>query len=172
MKKIDGYPNYFITEDGKIWNDRKKIFLKPMLNRGYYQIILCKHSKHKTFKPHRLVGISYVPNPLNRKEINHKDGNKLNNHYTNLEWCTRSENNLHKYRTGLFKPTEKMLNAITKRHFENRGLALKTKPVLNLATGIYYNSVADAARSIVGNATCLARKLKGQKRNNTDFIFA
>ena len=50
---------------------------------------------------HRLVALHYVDNPNNYEYVNHIDGNKLNNHYTNLEWCTKSYNAIHAIRTGL-----------------------------------------------------------------------
>jgi hypothetical protein len=52
---------------------------------------------------HRLVALAYIENPNEFKEVNHKDGNRLNNSYVNLEWVTRSENQLHAYRNGLQK---------------------------------------------------------------------
>lgn len=53
---------------------------------------------------HRLVGIAFVDNPNNKPQINHIDGNRYNNIYTNLEWCTQSENQRHAFRIGLQKP--------------------------------------------------------------------
>ncbi len=50
---------------------------------------------------HRLVAIAFIENPNNKLEVNHIDGNKLNNHCSNLEWATRSENQSHAYRIGL-----------------------------------------------------------------------
>lgn len=69
----------------------------------YAQVCISDNCKRTTFKIHRLVGLLFVPNPDNKPHINHKDGNKANNHYTNLEWCTHSENIKHAYDTGLLK---------------------------------------------------------------------
>lgn len=172
QKPIDGYPNYFISEDGKVWNSKKKIFLKPMLNRGYCQIILCRHSKHKTFKMHRLVALAFIPNPQNKREVNHKDGNKENNCVSNLEWSTRSENNLHRYSSGLFSPTDKMLKQIRLNGMKNKGKVYKRALILNTNTGIYYDNITEAANSVNAGSGLLGLKLHGKRRNNTAFILA
>lgn len=82
--------------------------LKPRLNhRGYHCVVLSesKGSKQIQVTIHRLVALTFIQKRhRHRLEINHKDGNKLNNHVSNLEWCTKSENVLHAYRIGIKKP--------------------------------------------------------------------
>ena len=65
--------------------------------RGYLHLLLVKNKIRKDFKEHRLICLTFLDNPDNKKEVNHKDGNRLNNRLENLEWCTRSENEQHKY---------------------------------------------------------------------------
>jgi len=73
--------------------------LKPWNNmHEYCNVNLLKDGERKVFKVHRLVAEAFIPNPENKYAVNHKDGNKMNNHYLNLEWCTKSENELHKCR--------------------------------------------------------------------------
>lgn len=70
-------------------------------NSGYYRTKLCKNQTRKMFSVHRLVAEVFIPNPENKPQVNHIDGNRLNNHVENLEWATMSENVLHAYETGL-----------------------------------------------------------------------
>lgn len=93
---------YFITEDGKVWSSITNRFLKPFKTKtGYFALKLGANSK--AFSIHRLVAEIYCEGFDLSLDVNHKDGNKLNNHYTNLEWCTRSHNIQHAYDTGLSK---------------------------------------------------------------------
>lgn len=97
-----GYSNYAVTEDGKVFSFNSNSFklLKEDKN-GYIRVYVSKDSKKKWFLVHRLVALAYIPNPENKKTVNHKDGNKSNNHVSNLEWSTYEENLNHAIDTGL-----------------------------------------------------------------------
>lgn len=94
------------TQVGKI--------LKGSFSGGYAQVILCINSKPKLFLIHRLVAEAFIPNPENKKEVNHIDGNKLNNSSLNLEWVTHKENIQHAVRTGLLDEARKKLSEANK----------------------------------------------------------
>ena len=67
-----------------------------------YRVVSLSDSETKKLKSiHRLVAIAFIPNPLNKPEVNHIDGNKLNNRVDNLEWVTSSENQIHAHKIGL-----------------------------------------------------------------------
>lgn len=71
----------------------KEVLCKPSIDTsGYNQIVLSKNKKRKSYKVHRLVAITFIPNPNNLPQVNHKDENKLNNNIENLEWCTHKYN--------------------------------------------------------------------------------
>lgn len=79
-------------------------------HNGYLQVRLCKNGKYKTFKVHRLIALTYIPNANNLPSINHKDENKLNNHIDNLEWCTiKYNNNYNNRQTRISKKREKKI---------------------------------------------------------------
>lgn len=103
MKQIivDGISTwYYITEDGKCYNEKTRKYLKGQVNcrSGYfsYMITLPDGSK-KRLPAHRLVALAYLPEQqtLEKNQVNHKDGNKLNNCIDNLEWVSPSENQQH-----------------------------------------------------------------------------
>lgn len=109
MKTVSKYPWYQINEDGtEFFNTRTNRYLKTTkLKSGYVTATVIETKDSYWFKPvgvHRLVAYAYLPAPLpGQVWVNHKDGNKLNNHYTNLEWTTISENIQHAFDTGLHK---------------------------------------------------------------------
>lgn len=109
--------DYDVTREGEIinkkWGGRK---LKPQPNgKGYLRV----HIAGKMYFVHRLVAEKYVPNPDNKPQVNHKDGNKLNNKADNLEWVSNQENRDHAIKNGLHLFGEKCPYAkLTKKDVE------------------------------------------------------
>ena len=106
FKVIPGYNNYLISENGEIYSKKSNKILSPgKIGRGYLKVTLWKNGKYKNFLVHRLVAMTFLDNPNNLPQINHIDGNKLNNHISNLEFCTYSQNIKHAYDHGLKENT-------------------------------------------------------------------
>ena len=110
MKDIKGYEGlYAITEEGQVWSYRAQKFLLPFTStNGYLIVVLSLNGEQKHFRIHRLVAEAYIPNPLNKPEVNHLDENKTNNHVSNLEWATTKENIQHSARKGVRKNFSKI----------------------------------------------------------------
>jgi len=100
--------DYEITQDGLVINKNTNHVLKPQPNaKGYLRVSIGK----KLVFVHRLVAEKYIPNPENLPQVNHKDGNKLNNNVDNLEWVDNQQNRDHAVLTGLHKSGEAVKNA-------------------------------------------------------------
>ena len=92
-KEIKDYEGlYWISNQGHVKNRHGRILKPDYSNKGYACVILCKNGKNKQRRVHILVAETFIPNPLNLPEVNHKDENKANNCVDNLEWCTHQEN--------------------------------------------------------------------------------
>jgi hypothetical protein len=93
MKQYKDTP-YYVTEDGKVFRNGKE--LKQSLNdKGYHRVKLSFGNTGKIVRINKMVAETYIPNPENKSEVNHWDGNKSNNHVSNLKWCTHKENMEH-----------------------------------------------------------------------------
>lgn len=104
MLKYPTNPNYSVTTDGEVYSHLTDIFLKPGIDsKGYPIVVLCNNGKTKTTRIHRMVAETYIPNPENKPQVNHKDGNRANNHLDNLEWVTYKENADHYLETMGYK---------------------------------------------------------------------
>lgn len=105
MKKyIKGYNNYVIYDNGDVINIKTNHYLQGKIKLNGYKIYtLSKNNKKQDFYAHRLVAENFIPNPENLPVVNHKDGNKLNNDFRNLEWASYSDNIKHAYLNNLIK---------------------------------------------------------------------
>tara|TARA_R110000787_G_C13148216_1_gene418141 strand:- start:72 stop:521 length:450 start_codon:yes stop_codon:yes gene_type:complete len=116
---IEGYEGlYKIYNDGKIWGcKRKKFIIQRVHINGYIEVQLCKNGKMKAYKVHRLMGIYYIPNPNNYKEIDHINRIKTDNRIDNLRWCDRFTNTQNTCVRKDNKINEKNISLIDNRYF-------------------------------------------------------
>lgn len=151
-KDIPNYEGiYQVSNLGNVKSLKKNITLKQFGdNYGYLQVILYKKYSRKTGKVHRLVGLAFIDNPEGKPQINHKDGNKHNNHVSNLEWMTNKENKKHAMDSGITKMHQNTRDA-QKLH--------NGKIVIDIATGVYYEKVKDAAAVYGVNPSTIRRWL-------------
>lgn len=97
---------YEVSNFGEIRNSKTKKVRKQNINRGGYCYVVVSvgsRSCKKLWRVHKAVAETFIPNTDNKPIVNHMDGNKLNNHVDNLEWCTNQENIIHASECGLLK---------------------------------------------------------------------
>jgi hypothetical protein len=136
--EIQGYSNYIVYDDGRIFSKKRNKFIKPRLHSGgYHQVSLCKDGKYKNHYIHRLVGVHYIDNPDNKPQIDHINRIRTDNRVCNLRWTTRSENCCNK---GLKQNNKTGHICIYKNH--KRWRFQKTIP--NKKITKYFNSLTDA----------------------------
>ena len=155
---IKGHPNYSIDINGVVTNITTGKILKPSIDKygyKYVHLALGKRGKFKQCMIHRAVAEAFIPNLENKPQVNHKDGNKLNNNVNNLEWATRSENIRHMYNTGLVKNKDKIIEGL-RRGAITRGEQTR-RPIIaidNISGLIFeFNSMGE----ITNDTFCMSR---------------
>ena len=145
-RPVVGYEGlYEVSSDGDVKNVKTQRVLKPGYSkRGYFQVSLCVLGKSKTSSIHRLIAMAFIENPESKEHVNHKDGIKINNNLENLEWATPNENSQHAWING---------------HCENIRKSI-SKQVVDLQTGIFYDSLTDACKA----TNCNYGRYKSQTR--------
>lgn len=155
-KKIKGFENYEISNEGEVRNIITGLVLKQADNgRGYLEVGLHINKKRKHKYIHRLVAEAFIPNPESKPEVNHIDENKTNNNVSNLEWVTRTENN--NYGT----------------HNERLGIS-RSKPIYVLypdGTEEYYSGVRIASRALGIHDSSIVAILKGRYKASSGLKF-
>lgn len=166
-KEIKGYENlYEVSSYGNIrsLNAYGKGIIKymtPLLGqRGYFYIGLWKDKVRTAYKIHRLVAVNFIENELNCPCINHKNGNKLDNNVSNLEWNTYKQNTRHAYDTGLIKrgPMKQSTRDLIAKN--------SSKKVINVITGEIFSSCKEAALKNGHVYTTLKSRLNGSNKKN------
>ena len=153
-KQIENLP-YSVSRNGEVRNDRTGRIITPSrLKNGYLMARLWVDYKVYYRLVHRLVAISFVENPFGKSDVNHIDGDKANNNAINLEWVTKSENQLHRYnvlnRRG-HNPSVAAANAAT------------SKKVICIETGEVFPSITKAAKSRGRAQSALSEHLMGKR---------
>lgn len=149
---------YSKTKTGKV--RLTGTILKPAINcRGYYILKLSK----KTYKVHRLIALTYHPNPDNKPQVNHKDLDQLNNRADNLEWATAKENTNHAQINGRI-PIAKPYVPVGER-------PKRFKKIMDTKTGDVYDSVEALSLLIGVKPKEIRRRLSGERPNNTVYEY-
>ena len=160
MKAIKGYNDYLIDENGNIFSTKLNRFIvQSVSNKGYHRVSLNQSKYKRQYQLHRLVAETYIPNPKNKPQVNHIDGNKSNNHVSNLEWVTGSENVLHAVKIGLRD------KAHEKARIENQKLVLHT------TTGIYYDSLKNACEALNLNYGSIRNYINNPNRKRIELCY-
>lgn len=142
---------YFISNKGRLKLPSNQIKSNYRSSSGYKRLRIGETK----YLLHRLVALTFLPNPENREFVNHKDGNKLNNCLENLEWATALENNLHKIETGLSNSTKEIIQYDKNMNFINE-----------------FKSINDASRALKIHKNVIIHNLKTNcKKTKSGFQF-
>jgi len=143
---------YFVSNLGRFKNSFGIIMDNYKINEnGYIRVYIY----NKTFVLHRLIALAFIHNPENKQQVNHIDGNKLNNKLENLEWVSNKENQIHKYKIGLgFKTSKKIIQYD-----------------LDLNEIKCFNSIMDASRELNINYSKIKNILYKKQKTTEGFMF-
>lgn len=164
IHKISEDREYYVSEDGRVWNNSRG-FLEEMaleINAGYHRVRLTLTGGAKHFRVARLVATCFIDNVDNKPTVNHIDGDKLNDNVSNLEWSTYSENTQHAYDCGLARNTSGYEDSQSKAvsMFDNSG---------NLIAG--FGSIREAVRETGLSLGYIGNQVKREVKQGTQGIY-
>lgn len=181
-KDIPGFEGlYEVSISGKVKNSITKRLLKNN-NRGrYYSVTLYKNHKPHQLSVHRIVALTFIPNPENKPMVNHKNGNRYDNNIVNLEWCTQSENEKHKYEVLGYinhfkgkKHSEVSKQKMREWFKNNLRLGAKApchKSIRCIETNKCYETIREACRELGLQESNVSKVLKGQRKTTGGYSF-
>lgn len=147
---------YEVSEDGRVRNTKTGRILKPKKNkRGYIFYGISVNGKYKDIIAHRAVAELFIENPYDKPQVNHKDGNKENNYFLNLEWSTESENMIHAFENGL---NDNSRFSVAVNQIDKYGNVVAT-----------YSSIAEASKAVNGYTSHITNCCKGRRNTHKGF---
>lgn len=157
MKRIKDF-NYFVSDDGHIYNEKGHKISEWVVNTGYYQVQLHREGKVHYKYVHRLVAETLIDNPEGLPQVDHIDNNKLNNHPTNLRWIDNKRNTQKGYDEGSYQ-------------YRQRCHAIKTTCKITGEESLF-KSIRDLEKNLGYNRKTVTAILKGSKiTNNYGHLF-
>jgi hypothetical protein len=171
MKSIKGFGGrYKASSDGRIWSEKKQSFLTPRTrNDGYQQLTLCHDGARNECYVHRLIAETFIDNINNFPQVNHIDENKSNNAVSNLEWCTARYNI--NWGTAPARRRSKWTLEQLRKSARHAG-TFRFKRVVDLTTGISYETAAEASKKSGVNRTSIVSCCKGRYKTAGDHQWA
>ena len=167
---IKEFSFYEISNFGNVRNGTKN--LKTSHSRGYPTVTLCNNCYRKTVRVHRLVAMAFVENRFNLPCINHKDGNKENNNFNNLEWCTQKQNMQHAWDNKLITFTVTMRKSVTRTILkESVKQRQKVKCLKDGVVIAVYESACEAARQIKGSQPHISDCCNGKRNTHKGYVW-
>lgn len=157
---------------GKLKKLVKEKYMAICFNKkGYRVVCLNKEGKCITKKVSRLVANAFIPNNQNKPQVNHIDGNKSNDHESNLEWVTASENILHAYRIGLSKPSELQKESARRTVKMHRCKKVNLISLHGEIINKEFESVSEAGRQLNIPYQSISRVCTGQRKQTYGMKF-
>lgn len=151
--KAKGFPDYEVSSEGRVRNSKTGRILKTQTaTNGYENLTLRKDNKQYTRNVHRLVADSFYDGDHEGRDVNHIDGDKKNNFVGNLEFCSRKENTIHAFKTGLAKSARSM-------------------KVRVIETGEVFESMRECARALGFSQTMLSDYFAGELKHCKGYHF-
>lgn len=164
-KKLTNGYDYLVSNTGRVRRNGSSKDHSMRDANGYLRTDLYKDGKRISRGVHRLVAEAFIPNPDNKPEVNHKNGNKHDNSASNLEWVTQKENARHAWESGLARASYGMQGK------QNPNAGRKGVPFMIVETGEVFETAMECAEKIGGNHRHINDCLRGRQKTHRGYHF-